>query len=403
MNDKERHLEQLSAYLDGELAADEVLEVEKLLAEDEELRAELESLRQTRELLRLMPAESAPKHFAHDVMARAERHHHLGAEAPGGSWRLTRWVTLATAAVVLVSAGLALMIMSDLPEQPLSDTADDVAATSARKSETAVEGDDREIAIIWARRSDDGGTVNEITEAIWTDDLARTQQEVEEVLVSEGLEAEPPVEAQRRASRGMVRAQVFNVQQVQPTQVLVEVDVSLDRIEELKTALTRLRDQQRVVQGPGVFATGGETGEADDVKRREVASGSEDRPDRAEEEGATEIASSAPKPAISPQGVETGGTKADANETLDKRTEPGDRVAAAGGDAGPSVSYEDEEDDADEPIGKMRATGRFRQIPVQRVVITLNYRAAAPAKADIEAAMEAEKEPDFSSDDAPGD
>ncbi|MHC4563246.1 MAG: anti-sigma factor family protein, partial [Planctomycetota bacterium] len=305
MNDKERQLEQLSAYLDGELAAAEAQEVETLLAKDEDLRAELESLRQTRELLRLVPVEPAPKHFAHEVMARAERHHHLGAEAPGGPWRLTRWVTLATAAVVLISAGLALMIIANLPEQTLPGPLGEADGPAAREAEEGGRADGSDIVVAGARPADGETTAEVITEAIWTDDLTRTQREVEEVLVAEGLEAEEPLEARRRASRGIVRAQVFNVQRVKPTQVQLEVDVSVDRIEELKTALTRLRQQQRVVQGPVIFATGEETGDiVGGAKLRDVATSNEDELTEAEEPTATEIAAAPSKPSVPPQDVE---------------------------------------------------------------------------------------------------
>ena len=117
MTDREAQFEQLSAYLDGELSADEALELEAAIHSDEVLQAEFESLRQTRELLRQLPAETAPDHFAHAVLARAEKHHHLGKANPAGEYRSWRWIQLATAAVVLLAAGMGLIVISQMQSQ----------------------------------------------------------------------------------------------------------------------------------------------------------------------------------------------------------------------------------------------------------------------------------------------
>ncbi len=119
MDDRAKQFEQLSAYLDGELTAGESLELRQVLAEDEELAAELESLRATRELLRAMPAEAAPQDFAHRVMSHSHRHG-AAREPRGGTLRASRWISLATAAVVLMAAGVGMYIVvsSPAPEDP---------------------------------------------------------------------------------------------------------------------------------------------------------------------------------------------------------------------------------------------------------------------------------------------
>lgn len=68
MNDREDIPEQLSAYLDGELSAEEAQRVEAALAEDAALAAELEQLRRTRRLLQSLPRQAAGEDFARRVL-----------------------------------------------------------------------------------------------------------------------------------------------------------------------------------------------------------------------------------------------------------------------------------------------------------------------------------------------
>jgi anti-sigma factor RsiW len=53
----------LSGYLDGELAAEERIEVEAQLADSPELRAELEEVRMARDAVRALPHREAPAGF----------------------------------------------------------------------------------------------------------------------------------------------------------------------------------------------------------------------------------------------------------------------------------------------------------------------------------------------------
>jgi hypothetical protein len=99
-------LEQLTAYLDGELAPDDRAEIERLLDSDAEARRLLDELRETSELVAALPRGRAPEDLARQVNARLERQALLG-DAPvtaaparvGWSWanRLAM-----VAAVVLV-------------------------------------------------------------------------------------------------------------------------------------------------------------------------------------------------------------------------------------------------------------------------------------------------------------
>ncbi len=67
----------LSAYLDAELASEEMAEAQRHLADCPECRAELEGLRATRRLLGSLEAPDLPQGFAADLWSR------LGRPAPG--------------------------------------------------------------------------------------------------------------------------------------------------------------------------------------------------------------------------------------------------------------------------------------------------------------------------------
>ncbi|MGC8855595.1 MAG: anti-sigma factor family protein [Anaerolineae bacterium] len=58
-----RDIEQLSAYLDGQLPPGEVTRLESRLARDPQLRTVMDELAQSRALLRQLPARRAPRNF----------------------------------------------------------------------------------------------------------------------------------------------------------------------------------------------------------------------------------------------------------------------------------------------------------------------------------------------------
>jgi len=63
MNNSDRNLEALSAYLDGELTGNDRERIEKLLQEDENLQNWHEELNRTRTILRSTPALRAPRNY----------------------------------------------------------------------------------------------------------------------------------------------------------------------------------------------------------------------------------------------------------------------------------------------------------------------------------------------------
>lgn len=121
MNDLPQE-ELLSAYLDGELTADERARVEELLAESAEYRQLLEELRALRNNLQALPRHTLPADFSQGVLQQAERAMLLDSpartdgatagagDAPqhattmlGGRWlRPLAWAGMAVAAALLV-------------------------------------------------------------------------------------------------------------------------------------------------------------------------------------------------------------------------------------------------------------------------------------------------------------
>ncbi len=96
----------LSAYLDGEVTAEEAGLVERVIAENEAARQLLEELRGTAQLVSSLPVHAAPKSIAEDLQFHAERSELLGDpdEAPqiGGPGRLSSLSRLAVAAMLAV-------------------------------------------------------------------------------------------------------------------------------------------------------------------------------------------------------------------------------------------------------------------------------------------------------------
>lgn len=123
MDEREDICDQFSAYVDGELSAQEAARVEAAVEADPALAAALHELRATRELVRGLPRASAPEGFSRRVISRAERMHLLGAPATAGPYRSFRWITAAAAAVVLLAAGLGAFLLINAARAPDGETA----------------------------------------------------------------------------------------------------------------------------------------------------------------------------------------------------------------------------------------------------------------------------------------
>ena len=105
--DQRRH-ELLSAYVDGEVTAEEAREVEELLASSEDARRELAELQTTVDLVRGLPDLELPRSFALDA-------------APKKRWTLwwpsIRTTGLATSVATMLLVGLVAGDMLDVLEQ----------------------------------------------------------------------------------------------------------------------------------------------------------------------------------------------------------------------------------------------------------------------------------------------
>lgn len=115
-------IEQLSAYLDGELSEQEVARIERELETDPQSRRLLEELARTAECVRDLPVESAPAGLRESTVAMLERDMLLGAagEEAGGlphpSRPVLRW--LATAAVVALACTAGYFTLSQAGRGP---------------------------------------------------------------------------------------------------------------------------------------------------------------------------------------------------------------------------------------------------------------------------------------------
>ena len=109
MNQRPEQLEQLSAYLDGELTDAERAAVERLLAADPAARALLDELRRTAELVAGLPRAAAPPDFTENAVARLERAALLGETPPPvGTARRAGWprgLALAASLALVATAG----------------------------------------------------------------------------------------------------------------------------------------------------------------------------------------------------------------------------------------------------------------------------------------------------------
>jgi hypothetical protein len=113
MNEHDKILADLSAYLDGELTPAQAQRVEQALAKDPQAARELSALRRTRELVRGLPRVSPSADFVAGVLAKAERTSLVGAEAEpaGGAFPYFRWVAAAAVLLVAVGVGIAVSVM----------------------------------------------------------------------------------------------------------------------------------------------------------------------------------------------------------------------------------------------------------------------------------------------------
>ncbi len=122
--DRDNIRELLSAYIDGETTPEQSLAVEQEVARDPELALELHELTAARRLIMGLDRQRAPRGFVRKVMATAERKHLLGDQHAGGAFSAARWITMAVAAMVLLTAGIGIIAINMLnPERGITEVA----------------------------------------------------------------------------------------------------------------------------------------------------------------------------------------------------------------------------------------------------------------------------------------
>jgi hypothetical protein len=121
---KQERDELLSAYLDGEMEAEEQACAEAQLADDPQLQSELEALRRTVEMVRELPTQPVPRNFILPQTA-ATRSRPTPAARPRRSWTaplLTAATALASLLFVVVLAGdLLLSGSTQMASMPAAD------------------------------------------------------------------------------------------------------------------------------------------------------------------------------------------------------------------------------------------------------------------------------------------
>jgi len=103
MNNKEKYFELLSAYIDQELSAGEISEIEKLLSESVELRNKLEELKRIKNLTGKIEPLPESQHFESKVMAELDR-------GQSGNKKFKRWAPAFALGIVTITVMIVLYL-----------------------------------------------------------------------------------------------------------------------------------------------------------------------------------------------------------------------------------------------------------------------------------------------------
>ena len=113
--EKDKILELLSCYIDGELDGRQSTEIERLLQHDPQVKAEYIALKRQSQLLASLPVDKAPDNLVSNVMSHIERDMLLGDYAqsinrPDGYIHLFARKVISIAAILLLAAVLSVVI-----------------------------------------------------------------------------------------------------------------------------------------------------------------------------------------------------------------------------------------------------------------------------------------------------
>lgn len=121
MSNKDKEMELLSAYIDGELGEEEKNKVSSFLAHSPEARKSLERLKHTKKLLMNMPAIKAPESFL-DSLERQAVQAMEREEVNDLFWRRTNvwaWASPVMAAAAVVAIAVGIHTPSQIPYETL--------------------------------------------------------------------------------------------------------------------------------------------------------------------------------------------------------------------------------------------------------------------------------------------
>jgi anti-sigma factor RsiW len=270
MSKRAKIQEQLSAYLDGELAPAEHRKVEEALGADASLSQELGELRAVRELLGGIPRANAPDDLAESILREAERASLVGSPAvpqSGGRLRWLRYTGVAAALVLAVCVGA--MIVSQLSDadrslEPLAfkEAADEMMreqlanarevaaleeATSA-PGRDAAEGADVVAGLPALAASTPSMDVPSMevpgvevamadSVVIYTRDLESTRRNVEELLLSNAVRPAPTTEFGFHEAPTTTQANVYVAARDTEAQVQWIVYATDEQIEQIQSQL----------------------------------------------------------------------------------------------------------------------------------------------------------------------
>ncbi|MCG8406825.1 MAG: hypothetical protein MI923_16635 [Phycisphaerales bacterium] len=194
MSKDAEQLEQLTAYLDGELPADQRAEVEKLIADNEDARVLMEELRQTSHLVAGLSRERAPDNLADAVTARLERQALLDepSKRPGWPWM----GKLAAAAVFALACTIGWYAWPGLTRPE----AENNTITLARTEKSAVPTAPKEESLAMA----DAGRKEAVPETVYGDESARRLDVSQASPAMKEIVQKRKVAAARSATVGMV-------------------------------------------------------------------------------------------------------------------------------------------------------------------------------------------------------
>lgn len=111
---KDTSAEQMTAYLDAELPAEEAAAFEEQLASDPQARSEVEQLRKMMSLVASLPEVQAPPDFYEKVAKRVRRR----AMFPETNWGLVS-LPFQVLSIIVILTVAALYMMAQLEQQPM--------------------------------------------------------------------------------------------------------------------------------------------------------------------------------------------------------------------------------------------------------------------------------------------